>query len=57
MSIVVHTCVYYRNFTFLDAKLDYRRDQLLAKDVMTLDPVALKSGGWTVEGLGAFSQL
>jgi hypothetical protein len=46
---------FHRRFTFLNAKLDYRRDELLAKDVMTLNPMAISSTGWTVDALGEFS--
>lgn len=44
-----------RNYPFLNNKIDYRRDTVVARDVMTKvkDIVYLSDEGWTFDRLGA----
>lgn len=46
-----------RNYPFLNNKVEYRRDTILAKDVMTKaqEIVYMSDEGWTVDRIGGLS--
>lgn len=48
-----------RNYPFLNNKDEYRRDTVVAKDVMTdvKDIVVLSDEGWTLGKIGTLSSL
>ena len=47
-----------RHYPFLNNKVDYRRDNLLARDVMTSvkDIVCVSDDGWTLERIGELAR-
>lgn len=48
-----------RNYPFLNNKVDYRRDNLLARDVMTpvKDIVYVSDEGWTLDRMGGWARI